>query len=60
MIESGRGSGFALKQREAIDGSRDIAARKFERDPAVELRVLGGVHVTHTAASERRQQDVVA
>ena len=57
MIEGGRSFGFPLKQRQAIDGSGNVAARKLERHSPVESCVLGDVHVSHTAATELRQDE---
>ena len=52
MIEGGRGSGFALKQRETIGRCRDVRPRNLERDSPIEPRVLGDEHVSHAAAAE--------
>jgi hypothetical protein len=59
MIQSGRGSGFAPEQRETIGRCGDFGARKLERDSPVEHRILGDVHISHTAATEPRQDEIV-
>ena len=60
MIEGGRRFGFALKQRETIGGRGNVTSRKLERDAPIESGILGDVDIPHSAATELRQDDVVA
>jgi hypothetical protein len=60
MVQGGCGSGLAQNVRPTIPRFAEFTAEKLDRDPAIEFRVLGHIHVAHSAASELLQHLVMA
>ena len=59
MVQRGRGLRFALKTVERLRIARDIFGQEFQRDEAVQARVLGLVDDAHAAAAELFDDAVV-
>src|SRR5882762_2232918 len=59
MIERGRSKCFALKSLPRSGIVLHIRGKKFQRDMPMQLKVLGFVHHTHTAATELLQDSIV-
>jgi hypothetical protein len=53
MIQRGDGTGFAVKALAEIGIGRDVSRKNFDRHDAIEARVLGFVHLSHPARTER-------
>jgi hypothetical protein len=51
---------FALEAAAAIGIGREHRRQNLEGDPAVQLRVVGGVDLRHSASPERLDDAVVA
>jgi hypothetical protein len=52
MVQCRCGPGFALKAFERLGIFGDVIGKKFQRDEATELGVLGFVHDSHAAATK--------
>src|SRR5260370_432775 len=50
MVQSRRGPGFTAKTLQGLGIASQIPGEKFERDAASEVKVLGLVNYSHTAA----------
>ena len=59
VIEGRRGPGFALKPCAAIERIDDLRTWKLERHPPLQPGVLGDEHLSHAAAAEPFQDQVV-
>ena len=59
MIEGGRRSGLAQDPCSTVACLGDVRTEKLERDPPIESRILGDLHVSHAAASELVQHQVM-
>ena len=60
MIEGGRGSGLMQEARSTVTRFDDVRTEKLERDAAMESRVLGDVHISHSPAPELVQHQVMS
>ena len=59
VIQRGRGLGFALKTGKCLRIAGHLFGQKLEGDEAMQPRVFGLIHHTHTAAAEFLDNTVV-
>ena len=59
MIQSGRGTSFALESFQGLVVFRKFLRQEFQSDEATQLGVLGLIDHTHAAATELLQDAIV-